>query len=313
MEPRDSPPGAAPVGPAGDPPGTALPTWGAALAWGTQTLTAAGSPSPQLDALSLLMRTLSVPHAIVASMPNRPLSHAGTHCYIDWIWRRAAGEPVAYITGHKAFMGLDLYVDRRVLLVRRTTELLVEAALEIARLRPATDALLAADIGTGSGAIALALACLEPRLARVYATDTSADALAVARHNGARYHLGERVVWLEGDLLEPVPEPMDLVLCNLPTIPEQDVSLAPEVARYEPPVAFWGGADGLALVRRLVRQVPAKLRPGGAVAIEIQPDQGERVSHLLAAALPAAQVRTVQAGGADRYVIAHLGLPGAPI
>src|SRR5262245_10076034 len=145
MEPRESPPGAAPVGPTGDPPRTALPTWGAALAWGTQTLTAAGSPSPQLDALSLLMRTLSVPHALVASMPDRPLSHTDSHCYSDWIRRRAAGEPVAYITGHKAFMGLDLFVDRRVLLVRRTTELLVGAALEVARLRPAAGALLAAD------------------------------------------------------------------------------------------------------------------------------------------------------------------------
>jgi release factor glutamine methyltransferase len=282
-------------------------SWGAALTWATQTLAAAGSPTPHLDALSLLMRALGVPHAAVESAPDRSLSPSVAQPYADWVMRRAEGEPVAYITGHKAFMGLDLLVDRRVFLVRRGTELLVEAALEIARLHPAGDSLLAADIGAGSGAISLALACLEPRFARIYGVDASADALAVARANGARYRMDGRVVWLEGDLLEPVPEPVDLIISNLPTIPEHGQPIAPEVARYEPVVAFFGGEDGLALLRRLLGQARAKLRPAGAVALEIQPEQSETVRDLLTTAFPAARVRSIQIGGADRFLIAQLG------
>lgn len=285
-------------------------TWGAALAWGTQTLAAAGSPSPRLDALSLLMRALGVPHTVVESIPDRTLSPSAVECYAGWIARRAEGEPVAYITGHKAFMGLDLLVDRRVFLVRRGTELLVEAALEIARLR-ADAPMLAADVGTGSGAIALALACLEPRFARIYAVDASADALMVARANGARYRMDGRILWLEGDLLAPVPESVDLIISNLPTIPERGRPLAPEVERYEPAVAFFGGGDGLALLRLLLEQAPDKLRPGGAVALEIQPEQGETVRDLLAKALPAAHVRSIQIGNVDRFLIAQLGLERA--
>jgi release factor glutamine methyltransferase len=276
-----------------------------------ETLAAAGSPTPRLDALSLLMRALGVPHAVVETSPHQPLAPPVARRYADWVTRRTEGEPVAYIVGHKAFIGLDLYVDRRVYLVRRGTELLVEAALEIARLRDEGDELLAADIGTGSGAIALALACLEPRFVRIYAVDASADALAVARQNGARYSLGERIAWLEGELLEPVPEPVDLIVSNLPTLsedPRHGAALAPEVARFEPAVAFFGGADGLTLLRRLVQQSQSKLRPGGAVALEIQPEQEGAVRTLLAEAFPTARVRSEQMGGIVRFLIAQLGL-----
>jgi release factor glutamine methyltransferase len=303
MEPHDSAPGAAP----GSLPSAPLTTWGAALAWGTQALTAAGSPSPRLDALSLLMRALGVPHAVIEGAPDHALSPSIAEQYANWIARRAEGEPVAYITGHKAFMGLDLFVDQWVFLVRRSTEFLVEAALEIARLRPESDALLAADVGTGCGAIALALASLEPRFARAYAVDASADALAVARRNGEHHRMEGRIVWLQGDLLSPVPEPVDLIISNLPTI-SQGVALAPEVARYEPALAFFGGEDGLALVRRLLGQAPAKLRPGGAIALEIQPEQGAAVRDMLASAFPAAHVRAVRIGDMDRFMIAQLGL-----
>jgi release factor glutamine methyltransferase len=257
------------------------------------------------------MRALGVPHAVVEGAPDRPFPSSIAQRYTDWVLRRAEGEPVAYIVGHKAFMGLDLYVDRRVFLVRRGTELLVEAALEMARLRGEDDELIAADIGTGSGAIALALACLEPRFARIYAVDVSAEALTVARHNGARYHLGERIAWLEGDLLAPVPEPVDLIISNLPTIsedPRHGVALAAEVAQYEPAVAFFGGADGLALLRLLLEQARAKLRPGGAIALEIQPEQGGVVRTLLATAFPTARLRSEQLGGVDRFLIAQLDL-----
>jgi release factor glutamine methyltransferase len=277
------------------------------LAWATRALTAAGSPSPELDALSLLMRALGTPHAIATSCPDHPFPRAIAHQYAAGVLRRAAGEPVAYIVGHKAFMGLDLLVDQRVFLVRRGTERMVEAALEMARLRPDGAQLLAADIGTGSGAIALALASLEPRFARVYAVDASADALAVARQNGTRYRLEGRVLWLEGNLLEPVPEPVDLIISNLPTLPASGPPLAPEVARYEPERAFFGGEDGLALLRDLLAHAPAKLRPGGMVALEIQPEQGRRVRELLAGALPTARVWCIGPAGAQRFLFAQVG------
>jgi release factor glutamine methyltransferase len=281
-------------------------TWGEALEWGTDTLTRAGSPSPHLDALSLLMRALSVPHAVIANTPDHPFSPAGAQTYLDWVRRRSGGEPVAYITGHKAFMGLDLMVDQRVFLVRPNTQVLVQTALEIARLHPAHNALQAADIGTGCGAIALALACLEPRFTRIYAVDASPDALCVARRNGARYGLGERVIWLQGDLLAPLPEPVDLIVASLPSLPEQGVSLAPEVARYEPSLAFFSGQDGLDLIRSLIEQAMARLRPGGALGIEIQPPQRGAVQHLLARAFPSARIWAGQWNGLDCMVCAQL-------
>src|SRR5262249_28725126 len=176
---------------------------------------------PALDALTLLMWTLNLPHGVITATPDCPLAPDRAARYASWLARRAEGEPVAYITGHKAFMGLDLLVDRRVLLVRASSQTLVEAALEIAGVRPGGESLLAADVGTGSGAMALALAALEPRFAQVYAMDSSADALAVARHNGERYHLQQRITWLEGDVLEPLLEPVDVIVANLPFVPEE--------------------------------------------------------------------------------------------
>jgi release factor glutamine methyltransferase len=171
----------------------------------------------------------------------------------------------------------------------------VELVLELARLRGRDDLLLA-DVGTGSGALALAAAVLEPRLAHVYGTDCSADALEVARRNGARYGLDARVSWLQGDLLTPVPEPVDYILANLPYLPLDQLPLDPpglvrSVLEYEPHVALFGGPDGLDLLRRFVVQVPAKLRPGGAIVLEIGRGQRETLEALLRAVLPAARFR----------------------
>jgi release factor glutamine methyltransferase len=234
--------------------------------------------------------------------------------------RRAEGEPVAYLTGHKAFMGLDLLVDRRVLLVRPSTRWLVEAALECARLRPAAPGsggsgstgsgggtggtggggLLVADVGTGCGAVALALGVLEPRIGHIYAVDTSADALAVARANGARYLLNVLISWLEGDTLGPVPEPVDLIVANLPYLRDVPGGAAPEVLRYEPHAALFSGADGLGHLRRLIAQAPAKLRPGGALICALDDAQRPAVAALLAAALPSPSCRRAHRQGLRR-------------
>src|SRR5262249_47751463 len=161
-------------------------------------------------------------------------------------------------------------------------------------LRPGSAALLGADVGTGSGAVALALVALEPRFTRVYATDCSADALAVARQNGDRLNTQQHIIWLEGDVLEPVPEPVDVIVANLPFIPEDQARQAPAGARYEPAVALFGGCDGLDIVRRLIAQTPAKLRPDGALVLLVLERQGSEVAALLQSALPAAQVRSIQ-------------------
>jgi release factor glutamine methyltransferase len=205
-------------------------------------------------------------------------------------------------------MGLDLQVDRRVLLVRPGSRVLVETVLELVRLRAETT-LLAADIGTGCGALALALATLEPRFTRIYATDYSADALEVARCNGARYRMGERISWLEGDLLSPVPEPVDIIVANLPYLPDEMPEMSPRVRQYEPHVAFFGGPDGLSLLRRFITQVPARLRPGGALVMEMRPHQWVALEELLHQALPAAHIRAGRQAGMDDHVaVAMLNL-----
>ncbi len=293
-------------------------TWGTALAEGIATLTDA-SPTPKLDASVLLAHMLDVPRTALFAYPERALT-TGQHAeYAALLARRATGEPVAYLVGYKEFMGMRLAVDRRVLVPRPETELVVEAALGAiaARFGPPPDEdddapptpvpdLLAADVGTGSGAIAIALAALEPRLGRIYAVDVSADALAVARHNGDRNDVGGRVSWLLGDLLAPVPVPVDLIVANLPYIGDAPDAAAPNVVAHEPHVALFGEDGGLGHIRRLVGMLDGKLRPGGMVVLEFGFDQGPAVRELLGAALPGAQVTISQDyAGWDRIAIAR--------
>jgi release factor glutamine methyltransferase len=270
-------------------------TWKEQLSWAEATLREAGSPSPQLDASVLLSWLVRAPSAALSEEPGHLLEEPTVAEYVTWVRRRAEGEPVAFITHHKFFMGLDLYVDRRALLVRPFTQLVVELVLEMARVRPETR-LTAADIGTGCGALAVALASLEPKLAPIYATDYSGEALEVARTNGTRYRMEGRIHWLEGDLLSPLPEPVDYIVANLPYIPDSDPGVARGVVRYEPHVALFGGADGLALVRRCIAQVPNKLRAGGALVLEVGPGQRPAVEALIRQAMPAARVRAYGAG-----------------
>jgi release factor glutamine methyltransferase len=285
----------------------AEPTWGAQLDWAEQALSSAGSPSPRLDATVLLMRLVHAPPALLLAQPERPLSVAEVARYASWVERRAAGEPVAYITGHKAFMGLDLLVDRRVLLVRPSTVWLVEAALESLRSRPPQEReLLVADIGAGCGAIALALGLLEPRIGHIYAVDCSADALEVARANGQRYLLNVLISWLEGDTLAPVPESVDLIVANLPYLRRELAQAAPSALAYEPQLALWSEEEGLAHIRALIAQAPPKLRPGGTLIFAFDDAQRPAVAALLAETLPSAQVwfGPSHAGG-DHFAVAQ--------
>ncbi|MGC8873359.1 MAG: peptide chain release factor N(5)-glutamine methyltransferase, partial [Chloroflexia bacterium] len=218
-----------------------------ALRHGTRLLEEAGSPTARLDAEVLLAHLLGIRRVDLYLAPERPLVPEAETAYRTLLERRARGEPVSYLVGRKEFYGLTFAVDRRVLVPRPETELLVERALACAQEIGRPD-LLVADIGTGSGCIAVALAIHLPR-ALLFATEISPDALAVARENIRKHGVEERVSLLLGDLCEPLPEPVDLLVSNPPyTIWE---SLPAGITAYEPRVALDGGKDGLEVVRRL--------------------------------------------------------------
>lgn len=255
---------------------------------------AAGSPSPRLDAEVLLAWALGVDRAAFVRDPDLPVQGAAARRFRDAVGRRSAGrEPVAYIVQMKGFRHLDLYVDPRVLIPRPETEHLVEAVLALA-----PDGARVADVGTGSGAVALALKHERPDL-RVVGTDVSAAALDVARANAQRLDLD--VAFAHGDLLDGVPGPVDVVAANPPYVPDGDAAgLAPEITAHEPAGALYGGPDGLDVVRRLVGQAADRGVP--AVALEIGAGQAAATAALLReAGYPAVRVHADLAG-IDRVV-----------
>jgi release factor glutamine methyltransferase len=275
----------------------------AAAAW----LRAAGAgETPELDAQVLLAHVTSWPRATLIAYPERPLAAEQAADYAALVARRTAREPVAYLTGHREFLGLDFLTDPRALIPRPETELLVEEALRIVRARldmPGASPPLAADIGTGSGAIAVSLAALEPRLPLIYATDVSLEALALAEENARHLGVAARVRFLLGDLLKPLPEPVDLLLANLPYVAPRDAGiLAGDVRRYEPALALYGADDGLGHLRRFFAQAPARLRPGGVALVEFGYDQRAAVEALARQAFPGGAVRIfADYAGWDRY------------
>jgi release factor glutamine methyltransferase len=217
---------------------------------------------------------------------------------------------VAYLVGHRGFLELDLLVDSRVLIPRPETELLVERALSFAR-RWETPRI--ADVGTGSGAIAIGLAVAlsqtelsQAKLpkAAIYALDSSPDALEVARQNAVRNGVAERITFLEGDLLAPLPAPVDLIVANLPYVTEDAyAALPPGIRDYEPRGALVAGPDGLDAIRRLLQTARPHLAPGGAILLEIGAAQGAAVSSLAAAAFASARVKVIpDYSGRDRVV-----------
>ncbi|HEX6797003.1 MAG TPA: peptide chain release factor N(5)-glutamine methyltransferase [Ktedonobacterales bacterium] len=282
-------------------------TLGEALSAATERLRAASATeTPQLDAQVLLAHVIGAGRATLLAYPERTLPPEQAATYAMLVARRAAGEPVAYLTGHREFMGLDLLTDRRALIPRPETELLVEAALAEVRARLARgETPDAADVGTGSGAIAVALAALEPRLPRIYATDVSSEALALAADNAGRLGVAERVTIMHGDLLDPLPRPVDLLLANLPYVaPRASVELPPSVRGYEPALALYGSDEGLGHIRRLFAQAPEHLRPGATLFVEFGYDQRSGVVALAEAAFPGAELRVgTDYAGWDRYAI----------
>jgi release factor glutamine methyltransferase len=236
-------------------------------------IAAAGCETPRLDGEILLAHVLGVTRARLLSDRQLAVSGPAVRSFQDAVRRRAvAREPVAYIVGTRGFRRLELAVDRRALVPRPETELLVEAGLQLAR---GTRVL---DLGTGSGAIALALADERPDL-DVTGSDISEDALQVARANGRRLDLDVR--WLRADLLSGVPDEFDAILCNPPYVAEVErAQLAPEILRHEPPAALFAGRDGLAVISQLLAQLAQ--RPNVRfLALEVGAGQARSVAELM--------------------------------
>jgi release factor glutamine methyltransferase len=255
---------------------------------GVERLRASGSDSPRLDAELLLAAAVGIDRTAIIAHPQAPVGADASVRYDMDVARREAGEPIAYIRGIKEFHGLAFAADARALIPRPETELLVDLALAdiLGRLtsapRPAgTPPISVADVGTGSGTVAVALAVsLRRRGAladvRLFATDVSEDALQLAKENAVGHGVADVMRFVVADLLPPViPAPFDLVLANLPYIPSDEVPRLPVAASFEPRLALDGGPDGLAVVRALIARLPESLAPGGLALFEIGSDQAE--------------------------------------
>ncbi|MBM3214238.1 peptide chain release factor N(5)-glutamine methyltransferase [Candidatus Poribacteria bacterium] len=230
--------------------------------------------------------------------------------YRELVRRRAAREPVAYIVGEKEFWGLPFWVTRDVLVPRPDTETLVETVVGCLQKRPAGAPIRVLDVGTGSGAIVIAIAReIGPDRMEAVAADISAGALAVARKNASRHGVESRIAFRCGDLFGALHprETFTAVVSNLPYIPSADCAdLEPEIAEHEPRLALDGGADGLCLLRRLVEKTPARIVGGGWLALEVGAGQSSLVVEMVRATQAFVDVATVKdLAGVERVVVAR--------
>lgn len=266
----------------------------------------AGSAAPTLEARVLLETALPATRVWLLQHPHQIVASDREDQFRILISRRLAGEPLAYVVGHREFFGLDFEVTRDTLVPRPETELLVERAAALIREKGYRRIV---DVGTGTGAITISLAktCPGPR---IFATDVSRRALAVARRNAARHGVTSRVDFLCSNLLSAVVGPFDLILANLPYVPTADLDTAPAdgpaspaALSYEPRLALDGGFDGLDLYRRFLLSATANLTFGGTILFEIAWDQGTLAAELAhKAALHARVTIHRDLAGHDRVV-----------
>jgi release factor glutamine methyltransferase len=251
------------------------------LADARTTLRTAGIPDDEagLDARVLAQHLLGWDAARLLAGQAGPPPPGFADRYASCVARRAAREPVAYITGRREFWGLELRVTPDVLIPRPESEIIVEAALDLFPEREG--AVRAADVGTGSGCLAIALAVERPGWT-IDAVDRSAAALIVAARNAHEHGAAGRIRFLEGDLLEPLEGEYQIIVSNPPYVPiETRAALVPEVADHEPALALFGGAGGLTVIRRLVAAVPARLSPAGILIFEFGLGQADDVARLI--------------------------------
>lgn len=269
-----------------------------ALARARRALLAGNIEDAPLEAEVLLRNTLKINRVQLYSEPDSELSQEQEKAFWQRIERRLNNEPTAYIVGHREFFGLDFHVNSAVLVPRPESELLVEKALELADNHALS---VIAEVGTGCGAIAISLALSLPQT-RIYAIDISTAAIKVASSNCQRHGVADRVRLLAGDMLDPLPEPVDLLVANLPYVRQSELSPTDTLA-FEPALALDGGPDGLEKIRRLCLQVGDKLRPGGHLLLEIGNGQAEAVTAFLRGIFPSSKIDvSPDLGGIDRVV-----------
>jgi release factor glutamine methyltransferase len=276
-----------------------LPTVAAALRHATDAFTQAAIDTPRLDAQLLVAHALRVRRESLVAYPDRALSDDDRNEIARLVALRAQRHPLAYLTGTQWFYGREFDVTPEVLIPRPETEMLVAFALD-----RASQSGTVADIGTGSGCIAVSIAA-ERRDLHVTASDLSPQALSVAARNVARHTVAGRVALVAGDLLAPLSERFDVIVSNPPYIPRSDMDdLMPEVRDFEPRLALCEGAghDGLAIYRRLWADAHAYLRPNGWLAVEVGQGQAQAVASFAEAAGFCSITVQADGAGTDRVV-----------
>lgn len=252
-----------------------------------------------LEAELLLRHTLKLNRTQLYLELENELSTQDEKAYEELIERRLKGEPSAYIIGHREFYRRDFYVNHHTLIPRPESELLVERALSLLHDQRIPTI---ADIGTGCGAIAISLALELPR-AKIYATDLSTKALEMAKENCQKHGVDDKVHLIQGDMLEPLPQPVELIVANLPYVRRAEI--APD--NFEPWLALDGGADGTEMIARLCRQAKRKLTENGSMLLEIGFGQCQTISSLLHRAFDDTTIEVFRdLGGIERVV--HLSL-----
>ncbi len=268
-------------------------TAGAALRDAASQLRDAGIDDPDLEADVLLRHALGLgaDRAHLLAMLHDDLPSATVAQFEELLARRLRREPTAYITGHREFYGLDLLCSPAALIPRPETELLVDVALQWLERHPRlAQTPLVVDVGTGNGALAVALAANRAD-ASVVAIDTSSDALRLARENAGRHGVADRVAFVQGDLLTPLRHPADVIVANLPYVSARDwEGLAPEINRYEPKGALVGGPSGTELILRLLAQAPGTMKQRSLLVCEIGDTQGEALQAAATTAFPEARI-----------------------
>ncbi len=270
-----------------------------------QHLEQAGIPEARLEAEVLVMNVMRMPRQSIFAEQETEVSAQQQEALDSLLVRRFRREPLAYILGMREFYGINVFLTPSVLIPRPETEGLVEHALFMSLMGMESRELTIADVGTGSGAIAINLAIHLPA-ARIFAVDVSDEVLDVAAYNIRSHGVEDRVTLGIGDLLDAVPEPVDLIVANLPYIPSNRIpTLQPEV-QHEPVVALDGGSDGLDLIRRLLIQAEDKLRPNGIILLEMDPEQIPIVQTLVKHHFPRGSTSVeTDLAGMDRILTIH--------
>lgn len=259
-----------------------------------RTLEASAIPDARLEAEVMVMDVMRMPRHDLFAQQETEVGPLQEQTLAQFMERRLKREPLAYILGYREFYGINLLVNPDVLIPRPETESLVEHALFMALMGMETPQLVIADVGTGTGAVAINLA-IHLAAARIYAIDKFDPVLDVASYNVRSHNVSERVTLLKGDLLEPLAEPVDLVVANLPYLPTARITtLQPEI-QWEPRRALDGGPDGLDMIRRLLHQAAAgKLKENGVILLELDPEQVPVVQTLAKQLFPESEVSVEQ-------------------